>query len=60
VLVVCPKSVMDNWHAEAVRFAPGLRVKTWPAAELSTRDTSAMPTFTCSITVNSACWARIS
>jgi SNF2 family DNA or RNA helicase len=26
---------MDNWHAEAVRFAPGLRVKIWPAAELA-------------------------
>jgi len=34
-LVVCPKSVMDNWHAEAVRFTPGLRVKLWPASELS-------------------------
>lgn len=34
-LVVCPKSVMDNWQAEAQRFAPGLRVKAWPAAELS-------------------------
>ena len=27
-LVVCPKSVMDNWHAEAARFTPGLRVKS--------------------------------
>jgi len=26
---------MDNWHAEAVRFTPGLRVKLWPASELS-------------------------
>ncbi len=26
-LVVCPKSVMDNWRAEAERFAPGLRVR---------------------------------
>ncbi len=34
-LVVCPKSVMDNWHAEAARFTPALRVKAWPAAELS-------------------------
>jgi hypothetical protein len=33
-LVVCPKSVMDNWHAEAVRFTPGLRVKIWSANEL--------------------------
>lgn len=35
-LVVCPKSVMDNWEAEAARFAPGLRVKAWPAGELGT------------------------
>lgn len=33
-LVVCPKSVMDNWRAEAERFLPGLRVKTWGAGEL--------------------------
>ncbi|MCX6903890.1 MAG: DEAD/DEAH box helicase, partial [Verrucomicrobia bacterium] len=33
-LVVCPKSVMDNWHAEAARFTPSLRVKAWPAGEL--------------------------
>ncbi|MEK7684512.1 MAG: DEAD/DEAH box helicase [Verrucomicrobiota bacterium] len=33
-LVVCPKSVMDNWHAEAARFTPGLRVKSWAASEL--------------------------
>lgn len=35
-LVCCPKSVMDNWHAEAGRFTPELRVKTWPASELNT------------------------
>jgi hypothetical protein len=35
-LVVCPKSVMDNWQAEAARFTPGLRVKRWPASELDT------------------------
>ena len=34
-LVVCPKSVMDNWHAEAARFTPGLRVRVWPAGELA-------------------------
>ncbi|MEN9575279.1 MAG: hypothetical protein RL514_3134 [Verrucomicrobiota bacterium] len=28
-LVVCPKSVTDNWRAEVERFAPGLRVKIW-------------------------------
>lgn len=35
-LVVCPKSVMDNWQAEAKRFAPGLRVKLWPPNDLDT------------------------
>jgi hypothetical protein len=34
VLVVCPKSVMDNWRAEVGRFTPGLRVKMWSAGEL--------------------------
>jgi SNF2 domain-containing protein/helicase-like protein len=37
-LVVCPKSVMDNWHAEANRFYPDLRVRLWrgePGSELS-------------------------
>ncbi len=33
-LVVCPKSVMDNWHAEAVRFTPTLQVRVWRANEL--------------------------
>lgn len=28
-LVVCPKSVQDNWHAEAVRFFPTLKVEMW-------------------------------
>jgi len=34
-LVVCPKSVMDNWKAEAARFAAGVRVKVWAAGELA-------------------------
>jgi hypothetical protein len=37
-LVVCPKSVTDNWRAEGERFYPGLRVRVWrgePATELS-------------------------
>src|SRR5438270_536838 len=37
-LVVCPKSVMDNWRVEAERFYPGLRVRLWrgePSLELS-------------------------
>jgi hypothetical protein len=33
-LVVCPKSVMDNWKTETERFTHGLRVKLWPASEL--------------------------
>jgi hypothetical protein len=28
-LVVCPKSVMDNWRVEAERFYPSLRVRLW-------------------------------
>lgn len=28
-LVVCPKSVMDNWRGEAERFYPGLKVRLW-------------------------------
>ncbi len=35
-LVVCPKSVMDNWSAEAQRFTTSLRVKVWSASELPT------------------------
>ena len=33
-LVVCPKSVADNWHAEAVKFFPSLKVRCWSASEL--------------------------
>ena len=29
VLVVCPKSVVQNWIAEAQRFLPGLRTLIW-------------------------------
>ena len=32
-LVVCPKSVMDNWQAEAGRFAKGLRTRVWQRSE---------------------------
>lgn len=32
VLVVCPKSVQDNWRAEAAKFYPGLRVEVWTRA----------------------------
>jgi len=34
-LVVCPKSVMDNWKTETERFTHGLRVKLWPASGLN-------------------------
>jgi len=34
-LVVCPKSVMDNWKTEASRFAPSLRVQIVHPSELS-------------------------
>ena len=39
-LVVCPKSVMDNWHAEAARFTPGLALSVWPPSELDGFSTS--------------------
>jgi len=32
-LVVCPKSVMDNWLNEAAKFVPELKVKLWRSAE---------------------------
>jgi hypothetical protein len=31
-IVVCPKSVQDNWRAEAEKFYPGLRVEVWNRA----------------------------
>ncbi|HTI69258.1 MAG TPA: DEAD/DEAH box helicase [Candidatus Limnocylindria bacterium] len=33
-LVVCPKSVADNWRAETNRFAPHLRVAVWGGDDL--------------------------
>lgn len=33
VLVVCPKSVQDNWRAEAARFYPTLPVRVWTREE---------------------------
>jgi len=32
-LVVCPKSVMDNWRSEAQKFCAGLRVRLWQGEE---------------------------
>lgn len=34
VLVVCPKSVTDNWRAEAARFTPHLRVSVWRSEQV--------------------------
>jgi superfamily II DNA or RNA helicase len=28
-VVVCPKSVVENWQGEAARFTPGLKVTVW-------------------------------
>ena len=35
-LVVCPTSVLPNWHAELARFRPSLRVNVYhgPARQL--------------------------
>ncbi len=33
-LVVCPKSVADNWRAEAEHFYPSLKVRVWSAGDL--------------------------
>jgi SNF2 family DNA or RNA helicase len=33
VLVICPKSVQENWRSEAARFFPSLPVQTWTRAE---------------------------
>lgn len=40
-LVVCPKSVMENWRFEAERFVSGLKVRVWAAAELGELQDSA-------------------
>lgn len=37
-LVVCPKSVCDNWRAESERFISGLKVRVW-----GTDDVKSMP-----------------
>ncbi len=34
-LVVCPKSVMDNWQAEGEKFAPKLTIQVWTASTLA-------------------------
>ena len=33
-LVVCPKSLTDNWRAETQKFLPGLHVRVWKARDL--------------------------
>ncbi|MBX3731848.1 MAG: DEAD/DEAH box helicase [Verrucomicrobiae bacterium] len=42
VLVVCPKSVTDNWRAETARFAPHLRVSVWRSEQV--KDLAALVT----------------
>jgi hypothetical protein len=32
ILVICPKSVQDNWRSEAARFYPSLRCEVWSRA----------------------------
>ena len=39
-LVVCPKSVQDNWRAEAERFCPDLRVRVWTGVTAADFDTA--------------------
>ncbi len=33
-LVICPKSVTDNWRAEVERFLPHLRVRVWSSESI--------------------------
>jgi len=33
-LVVCPKSVTDNWRAESARFVPHVQVKVWSGEKI--------------------------
>jgi len=40
VLVVCPKSVCDNWRAEGERFVAGLRIRVWGGDEVKSLRTS--------------------
>ena len=41
ILVVCPKSVADNWRSETARFLPGVRPRVW-----SSDDMKSLPTQT--------------
>lgn len=34
ILVVCPKSVQENWSIEVSRFLPSLRVKVWRGGDV--------------------------
>ncbi|MEQ1853044.1 MAG: DEAD/DEAH box helicase, partial [Chthoniobacteraceae bacterium] len=43
-LVVCPKSVTDNWLSEGAKFAPGLRVKVLAKGASATADLKAART----------------
>jgi hypothetical protein len=35
ILVICPKSVVQNWLLEAERFTPNLRAATWRGGDLA-------------------------
>lgn len=34
ILVVCPKSVADNWRAEAAKFLPGIKPRVWSSDDM--------------------------
>ncbi len=34
ILVVCPKSVADNWRSETARFLPGVRPRVWSSDDM--------------------------
>ena len=53
-LVICPKSVTDNWRAEVERFAPGLRVRIWQR-----HDVGALPDETASADLHVVNYAQL-
>lgn len=34
ILVVCPKSVADNWRSETARFLPSIRPRVWSSDDM--------------------------
>ena len=53
-LVICPKSVTDNWRAEVERFAPELRVRIWQR-----HDVGALPSETASADLHVLNYAQL-